>query len=616
MANSDPSTGGEDTVHLRHLLRVGRLVLGWKRSKTHVLPRRLETDASAARWYKNPSFYAGLLILPAFWALLSGICFWGRAEAVGVPLVKDLLSVAGVLLLVLLFRFISPRTDGETRRRHVFLAMFLTAVNVALARASLELGEYGGMHQLLQHFPRHEGGAHALFWLTPPALSAIAVAVLCGARLGMLSALLVSTVCALTLGRGVGVLLVFALASFAGVWVVCVSGSRGTILKAGTVSGVVAALPMVGVCYQNWQASPHLLWLWLPVIGSIVIGVLTGVLTLGMLPVLERVFSVTSEMTLKEMATDHPLILKMEAVAPGSLEHSRNVAKLAEAAAKAIGANAVLCNCAAIFHDIGKMKKPEYFVENQSGDENPHDLIQPTISASIIKEHVSEGVAIAEHPKYRLPREVRAIIRQHHGTDWIEFFFNKANAALREPAAKGTAGGAAAAGGNALPPPVEFDARPASGYVSAMKTLRLIRSALQKNDPATLRFTKLKPPETARSVEESQYRYEGPKPQTRESGIVMLADGIEAAFHTLPNREDKDVRAGFVNEMIFGRILRGQLDECPLTFSELAKVRDAFINTLQNMAHRRISYDPPAAQTPAPAPANAPAPAAPAPSGA
>jgi hypothetical protein len=198
------------------------------------------------------------------------------------------------------------------------------------------------------------------------------------------------------------------------------------------------------------------------------------------------------------------------------------VGNLAEAAAEAIGGNALLARVASYYHDIGKMEKPEYFVENQRGGKNPHEKLAPSMSSLILINHVKRGLEIAE--EYKLPQEIRDFIPQHHGTNLIKFFYTKA----KESADEG-------------------------------------------------------------EVSESNFRYPGPKPQTRESGIVMLADAVEAGTRSLKEPSMSRIRSmvtAFTNE----RLLDNELDECPLTIRDLKVINESFVNILAGMYHGRIEY--------------------------
>ncbi|GBC83623.1 Cyclic-di-AMP phosphodiesterase PgpH [bacterium HR11] len=252
-------------------------------------------------------------------------------------------------------------------------------------------------------------------------------------------------------------------------------------------------------------------------------GLESAILTFVVLPVLESVFNIVTEMKLLELSNlQHPLLQQLALRAPGTYFHSIAVGQLAEAAAKAIGANGLLLRVAALYHDIGKMARPGYFAENQHSG-NPHDRTHPNISRLIILSHIKEGIELAR--KHRLPQVIVDMIPQHHGTKLLLYFYKKAQA-LYPPGA---------------------------------------------------------PPE------ESAYRYAGPKPQTKEAAILMLADSVEAAARSL--REPTPKKLENVVDRIIEYCLRdGQLDETELTLGELSRIRDALWKTLVTMYHQRVQY--------------------------
>ena len=258
--------------------------------------------------------------------------------------------------------------------------------------------------------------------------------------------------------------------------------------------------------------------------------IVSPVLTYGLLIFFERVFKVTTDLTLMELSHfSHPLLRRLSEQAPGTYHHSLAIATLAEAAASAIGANEVLARVGAIFHDIGKLVKPMYFVENQKGSRNRHDKLTPRMSSLIISAHVKEGLTIGE--EYHLPQEVLDFIPMHHGTTRIEYFYSKA-----------------------------------------------LELARQSSDE-----TKIE------EINEQDYRYPGPKPQTRETGILMLADTVEATTRTLDDPSPQKLET-VIDEMIKKRFEEGELDECPLTLKDLTKIRAAFLSVLIGVHHTRVKY--------------------------
>jgi len=240
-------------------------------------------------------------------------------------------------------------------------------------------------------------------------------------------------------------------------------------------------------------------------------------------PFFERVFDITTDMTLIELSDmNHPILKKLSIQAAGTYNHCVLVGNLAESAAEAIGANALLARVASYYHDIGKIDKPDYFVENCLGDKNRHNKLSPTMSALIICSHVKEGVELAK--KYKLPKVIQDIIMQHHGDSSVSFFYEKA----------------------------------------------------LEQDPH-------------KQVQEKDFRYPGPIPQTREAAIIMLADSVEAASRSLSTSSPKLLRE-LVKKIIRDKFLASQLDGCGLTLRDLNDITEGFMPILQGIFHSRIEY--------------------------
>ena len=263
-------------------------------------------------------------------------------------------------------------------------------------------------------------------------------------------------------------------------------------------------------------------------------GVLVGVIATGLMPLIEMAFGYTTDIKLMELANlDQPLLRELMVQAPGTYHHSVIVSNMVEASARAIGANPLLAKVAAYYHDIGKIKKPLYFIENQAGRANRHEKLAPSMSALILIAHVKDGVELARQAK--LGREIRSIIEQHHGTSLISFFYEKA----RERTEK--------KGGKSL------------------------------------------------AVKEEDFRYRGPRPQTKEAGLVMLADVIEAASKTLVDPTSARIQ-GMVQKIMNKVFSDGQLDECELTLKDLHAIAKSFNQTLSGIFHHRIEYPEPVAK--------------------
>jgi putative nucleotidyltransferase with HDIG domain len=258
-------------------------------------------------------------------------------------------------------------------------------------------------------------------------------------------------------------------------------------------------------------------------------GVIAAIIVTGLAPLVEAIFGYTSNIKLLELThLDHPALRELILRAPGSYHHSIVVGNLAEAAAEAIGANPILARVSSYYHDIGKSKKPQYFIENQPPNgENKHDKLSPSMSALILISHVKEGMEMAK--KYKLPAVITNFIPQHHGTSLIKYFYDKAK-------------------GKANP--------------------------------------------ELQAVNEEDFRYHGPKPQTREAGIVMLADAVEAASMTLTDPTPARIR-GMVQKIINNIFTDHQLDECMLTLKDLHQIARSFNLVLGGIFHHRIDYSEP-----------------------
>jgi putative nucleotidyltransferase with HDIG domain len=251
--------------------------------------------------------------------------------------------------------------------------------------------------------------------------------------------------------------------------------------------------------------------------------ILSPIITYMMLGLFERVFDITTDVTLLELSDlNHPLLKDLSLKASGTFHHSIVVGSLAEAAAEAIGANSLLARVGSYYHDIGKMQKSEYFIENQKGSENRHQSLAPNMSAMILSAHVRNGMEMAE--EHGLPRVIINFIPEHHGTNIMTYFYNKAMESGEDP-----------------------------------------------------------------NLNDTDFRYPGPIPQSKETAIVMLADTAEAATRTLKNPTSGRLRKR-VEELAEQRFLEGQLDDCDLTMRDLKRIQEAFVAILEGIYHDRVEY--------------------------
>jgi putative nucleotidyltransferase with HDIG domain len=264
----------------------------------------------------------------------------------------------------------------------------------------------------------------------------------------------------------------------------------------------------------------------------------SAVAAVGSFVVLGNVFGITTSFQLLEMANpSQPLLRRLLLETPGTYHHSLMVGNLGERAAEAIGADALVTRAAAYYHDIGKLANPLGFIENQGQQENPHDALTPIESVRILKAHVADGIDLGY--RYKLPKQVISFIPQHHGTALMSYFYAKAKAQAVEAA-------------GALPGTPQAQAAEAT-------------------------------------IVASHFRHSGPKPQSREAAILMLADGVEASVRSLTSQDAAAIRA-MVGRIIRERLEDGQFDECDLTLRDLDLIREAFIAQLLGMYHRRIEY--------------------------
>ena len=321
-------------------------------------------------------------------------------------------------------------------------------------------------------------------------------------------------------------LMLLVIGNFTGAIGIRACSRRSSFIYAGIRIAGVNALVMLAylLFYPQLTPAESATRLLLAVAGGFCSGVLAG----GLAPFAEYLGGYITDIKLLELASlDRPLLRDLSLQAPGTWNHSMLMGQIAEAAAEAIGADSLLVRVGAYYHDIGKIKKPAYFVENQAGRENRHDKLTPSMSALIIKAHVKDGIELAlEH---RVPRMLVDFIPQHHGNSLIEYFYEKA---LREA-------------------------------------------------------------EEGEVVDEGHYRYPGPRPQTKEAGILMLADAVEASSRTLSDPQPAKIQ-GLVQKIINKVFASGELNECELTLQDLHQIAKSFTRVLTGIYHRRIEYSEPA----------------------
>ncbi|HUE61780.1 MAG TPA: HDIG domain-containing protein [Chthoniobacterales bacterium] len=474
--------------------------------------------------------YVKVFILATFIAGLAVLIFSGQQPEPTKNFVIALLFFATAIVQLWINR---PGTFSQNSR--VFLVFGTVFLQLAATKVILVLST-----EHTFKFLTPEMG-----WLLAPyAFAPLVLSVLLGRDHGLYAAVFVSLWSSVLFGRIDAALLVISLISgFTAVYLTLQVRRRGQLIRAGVGVGVAIWLSslsfgMIGPI--NLFPPMDNDWGMIGVQSALTLGngIVTATIVGGALPMLEQLFQITTDVSWLELSDlNHPLLRRMTIEAPGTYHHSLVVANLAEGAAEKIGANATLCRVCAYFHDVGKLVKPEYFTENMNFERNPHDDLAPTMSALIIIAHVKEGVDLAL--THGLNKQIIDVIQQHHGTSLVYYFYQRA---IQQ----------------------QEDAR-AGGKIMNIRE------------------------EDIPEVQEESFRYTGPKPQTKESAIVSLADIVESASRSLEKPTPQKVEQ-LVNELIEERIADGQLDECDLTLGELRVIAQRFRFTLMTMLHTRIAY--------------------------
>lgn len=508
-----PRVQADARVYLRSLPIAGRALTLASAAVTGALQPNLTVDATATDLLRRRAMDS---VEPVRARVLRGEIIVRRGEVVTDAHLQKLVAVglasqpfswvrfAGTALAVLLLLLVSyaymRQYQPEIWSSDTLLLVWSLAVVLTAAMARIMVTRFNP-------------------YLLPAAAGTMLIAVLLRPRLALYTAAFLSLLTAIIAGGDLRLGLVTFIGSTVGVYAIKRISHRTDLVVAGLRVGVATALTVIAVGLADqlpWY--PHLLRDAAYGLGS---GVLVGVIAIGMLPYLENLFGLVTPIKLLELSNPgQPLLRRLQMEAPGTYHHSIMVANLAEAAAEAIGADSLLVRVGTYYHDVGKIRRPAFFVENQVGIENPHDKMAPSLSALTVLAHVRDGLEYAR--EYRLPQAVATFIPEHHGTSLITYFYHQ---------------------------------------------------AVERGDP----------------VDEEVFRYEGPKPQSRETAIVMVADAVEGASRALtkptPDRVEQVVR-----RIIREKLEDGQLDECDLTFRDLDTIAQTFTRLLASMFHPRVEY--------------------------
>ncbi len=425
-------------------------------------------------------------------------------------------SVMGIFLLValltvlVLFYLFQQNREIYDQPGHIYLLGIIVLAVLAVGKAIIAIN--------VNQWP--EFGAQ-FGYMVPLAAAGMLIAILLDSRLAVLVVAIMSFMLAIMTDNQLRFGLVGLIGGIAGVYSVSKLSQRGDLVRAGfyTSGANVVAIFVVGLV----TGTPLGLLISTSLALGITSGILSSILTNGSLPFFEHTFQITSPVRLLELSHPNNILLKkLLTEAPGTYHHSIIVGNLAESAADALGGESLLVRVGAYYHDIGKIKRPYFFIENQMACDNPHDKIAPSLSTLILTSHVKDGVELAR--EHKLPQGIIDIIEQHHGSSMVSYFYHK---------------------------------------------------ALES--------------ERAETVTEEEFRYEGPKPRTKEAALVLLADSVEAAVRSLQNRTPGRVE-GLVRKIIKDKLNDGQLDECDLTLKDLDVIAVAFVRVLSGIFHSRIEY--------------------------
>jgi putative nucleotidyltransferase with HDIG domain len=394
----------------------------------------------------------------------------------------------------------------------------------SLLLATLLLGFVGIAVADALHDRFFPGARPALYFLVPFAAGAMLVRQVLAAEVALLFAVVVGIVAGLLGGQSVPLALHATLTAVAAAGLVGVSRDRSGLFRAGlAVGGVGAALAAAIALYGSRGLGDGALGAVAALVGGAIV---LPVVVLGSLPVVEGAFGYLTDVRLLELANlNHPALKELIVHAPGTYHHSIVMGAMVEAAAQAVGANPLLARVGAYYHDVGKIRNPPWFAENQRG-ENRHDALAPSMSALVIKRHVADGVELAR--EWRLPRAVADIIQQHHGTRFVGYFW----AMVQRSAEEGKRG---------------------------------------------------------EVVDEAVFRYAGPRPQTREAALVMIADSCEASARAMETPTAEEF-SGLVSRRVNEIFSEGQLDECELTLKDLSVIASAMVRALEAVYHTRPDY--------------------------
>ena len=455
----------------------------------------------------QPIIYKGELVEPHHIEVLMELGKYGGQinikQYVGILLMT-------FFLFLLLERFIYFFSPQIYKKPKFFILMFVTLILIL------------GVTRLFQSVS-FLSPVFQLEYLVPIPIAAMILSFLVTPNISLITGTIFSVFLTLMFSEDLSIFFYFFMCSAVTTFAMYRRYKRVDLIASGYVVGVFNAVFILAIGLFQVQESYSLLWFVSNMFMGLVNGIVSAMFSLALLPYFESVFKITTSQTLLELSNlSHPLLKQLMMTAPGTYQHSLMVANLAEAGAEAIKADVVLCRTGSYFHDIGKIKRPIFFTENQFSSENPHDKLTPRMSKMIIVSHSKDGVEMAAD--HKLPLVIRKIIEEHHGTTQVSFFFKQA----------------------------------------------------QLEEEKTV-------------VDEVDFRYPGPKPSFKESGIVMLADSVEAATRSMKEPSLSKIE-GLVEDIFKMKISDNQLDESGLSLLEIDKIKNSFLMIFRSVYHSRLNY--------------------------
>lgn len=505
--------------------------------------RRIYEEGQFSSFFEKSLFIKYMIGLFAFGATVAILIYHAEIEQI-----KERLFLT-LMVITVAIAYMNFQLKGILERNSKILLIVLAgAINLFMAKMLyLYVGPY-----MVTDLPALQQPMPVAIFLVPTAFAPLLITTLLGVGAGTFVVIFLSVLTAILFDNSFQMLIIGLLTGFMGVYYTRDVRKRTDLVRAGVwvgltsllcacAFGLIHGIDIASFWGQGIFEAPELRMAVKQAVWGVVIGFVTALVVGGVLPVVESIFKITTNISWLELSDfNHPLLKEMSIRAPGTYHHSLNVANLSESVAEAVKANALECRVCSYFHDIGKMVKPEYFIENSNVDRNPHNKLTPQMSALIISSHVKEGVDMAL--KHKLSKEIIDVIREHHGTSLITYFYHRAKR-QSEDAALGS-------------------------------------QILEMNC------------DDVPEVDENTYRYPGPKPQSKESAIISICDSVEAASRCLQKPTPQRIE-DLVDGIIEHKIQDGQFDEADLSFSELRVIRDKLVFMLTNMLHARISYPKP-----------------------